>query len=86
MKINKTFAIFEPDNPVTKTNLIRLIKHSYIKVPKKAKGFVFCAAYYNNVTIYTYSFCSHQDEWDENVGKRIASERLYEIINKLERN
>ena len=52
-------------------------------ITKKAIGFVKCYAFWNNIKIQTYSFCSHQDEWNENIGKRIASERLYEVIAKL---
>lgn len=86
MKIKKGFAIFDPDNPATKANLIRLRKHSGVKVPKKAIGFVLCRSFLKNATITTISFCSHQDEWNVNIGKKIASERLYKIINKLEKN
>jgi len=83
-KIKKSFAIGLPNTSSTTEWLEKLRKKSGIKVPKKAIGLVVCRSWINNITITTISFCSHLDEWNENVGKRIASERLYNVINKLE--
>jgi len=84
MKIKKSFAIGPPNTTFTTKWFKKLKKESNIKVPKKVIGFVACRGWINNTAISTISFCSHLDEWDENVGKRIASERLYNVINKLE--
>lgn len=84
MRIDKKFVVGSPNTSFTIQWFKKLRKKSGIKVPKKAIGFVVCRGWTNNVVINTISFCSHHDEWDENVGKRIASERLYNVINKLE--
>lgn len=90
MKIKKEFEVWTPGDPgsaiaySTDGKINRLRSSTTIKVPKKAIGFVSCHCVYNNIEIATLSFCSHHDEWDENFGKKVASERLYEIIEIIE--
>lgn len=82
MKIKKQFSYCHGTIDGVKT-LTKGLKEIGINVPKKIIGYVTCHAMWNNALINTYSFCSHKDEWDVNIGRKIASERLYEIIKKL---
>ena len=83
MKINKCFEVFPPDDPHVKSIFEGLRINKELEVPKKAIGFVKCETFLKNTFIETYSFCFHSDEWDENVGRKLASERLYDVIGKL---